>query len=1129
VRECPIGTANIIYEDKAGAIKVRVDAGQCIACGRCVSVCKHNARVYTDDTERFFEDLDRGVAISLISAPAVRTNIPDWKRLFTYLKERGVKKIYDVSLGVDICIWAHVRHMQANPSAHIITQPCPAIVSYCQLFKHELLTCLSPVHSPMGCAAVYMREYEGISDKIAALSPCIAKSHEFEAVGFPHYNVTFAQLRAYLDKHAIALPDKETGFDHPAAGLGTLFPMPGGLKENMEHYFGKAKSILASEGEFAYENLERYVQLPKELRPEIFDVLNCAEGCNMGTACSHESNIFEADAVMRSQRQLAAKSFGKENLEAAYRAFDARLDRSRFLRRYSPLYSSAGEVTDADIKAAFLELGKVTKEQQNIDCGACGNEHCAEMAKQVAQKVNIPSNCIFRTMGIAKKEHEENLDMLEQFETVWESVENGIAIIDAETRVILNVNPAAARMFEASKEDLIGKPCQKVLCPAQRCPILELNQVVDRSERRLIKKDKSSVPIIKSVSKIHYKGREALLESFSDISHFRKMEEKQRLLEVVEQANKSKSSFLAGISHEIRTPMNAILGITEIQLQDGTLSNYAKDAFTKILNSGYLLLGIINNLLDMSKIEAGKMETLCAEYSVSSLISDTVQLNISRIGSKPIEFKLSVDERLPANLIGDVLHIKQILNNILSNAFKYTAAGSVCLSVESEPSTKKGEITVVFRVSDTGQGMTQEQLGRIFEQYTRFNPEANRMTEGTGLGMNIAQSLTALMRGTLNVESEVDNGSIFTVRLPQNIAPGTEIIGKELAENLSKFRFSTSQTKAVQIVRDPMPYGSVLVVDDVETNIYVAKGFLIPYGLSIDSCESGIEAIEKIKSGKSYDLIFMDHMMPGMDGIEAVGIIRQTGYHKPIVALTANAVVGQAEVFLSNGFDDYISKPIDIRRLNSLLNKYVRDRYAPEVVEAARSAQKARVEKDDPGVSLNPQLAQIFIRDAHKAIAVLEKIYQIGFSCGEEDIKLYVISVHAMKSALANIGEKELSTAAAKLEKAGRDNDMPMMTASTHIFIDALKEIIKKITPKKEAGGPKVLSEEEKQNLCERIEVIKAACLNFDRKTAKEALGELKQALWPEDIKDAIEQLSQALLHSDFDEAEAVCGRITNN
>ncbi|MDR2729869.1 MAG: response regulator [Treponema sp.] len=590
--------------------------------------------------------------------------------------------------------------------------------------------------------------------------------------------------------------------------------------------------------------------------------------------------------------------------------------------------------------------------------------------------------------------------------------------------------------------------------------------------------------------------------------------------------SRQKSNFLATMSHEIRTPMNAILGLTEIQLQDETLPHGAKDAFSKINNSGDLLIGIINDILDMSKIEAGKLELLPARYDVPSLINDTVQLNMLRFESKPVEFKLLVDENVPVELIGDELRIKQILNNLLSNAFKYTERGEVSLSIAAEYAAGGGaaHVTLVFRVSDTGQGMTAEQVRRLGNEYSRFNKEANRTTEGTGLGMSITRNLVQLMYGSLSVDSKPGKGTTVTVRLPQRNA-GTGVsamIGKELAESLRHSHInSVSKMKKARITREFMPYGKVLIVDDVESNLYVAKGLMASYGLSIDTAVSGFEVIKKVKNGNIYDIIFMDHMMPVMDGIETTKNIRGLGYNAPVVALTANALTGQMKIFLENGFDGFISKPIDIRELNASLNKLIRDKQPPEIIEAARR-QKETAElmkkADVTASSVDPQLNNIFARDAEKAVSELEALYEKRNVWNDDDIQMYIVNVHSMKSALANIEETELSGSASGLEQAGRERDTALMITETPAFIDSLREIIKNIRSKEDSGDSGAV-DEDKAYLNEKLLSIQEACAAYNKKAVKDILGELRKKTWSRSIKDLLNAIAEHLLHSEFEEA----------
>jgi len=449
VRECPMETANVTYQDETGNIKVRIDYEKCIVCGRCITACKHDARYFEDDTARFFDDLSKGVPISLIAAPSIRTNIPEYKRLFTYLKRLGVKKIYDVSLGADICVWAHVKHIRENSDGRkkippMITQPCPAIVSYIELYRNDLLPMLSPVHSPMACTSIYMKDYIGITDNIAAVSPCIAKSKEFDETKLAQYNITFTCLVKYLEANNITLPDEETQYDHNESGLGSLFPMPGGLKENIEYYLGKKLHITIAEGNDVYEKLDKYLVTPREFLPDIFDVLNCAEGCNVGSAYLHDRNIFEIDKIMSNNRKALAENTRDKYYQSIYSLYDKTLDLKRFIRKYSLIPVDIPHITDEDINNAFTMLGKNTYEKQNIDCGACGSETCRHMARKIALNVSIPVNCIVKSIEDAKTEHEDNVRTHEQLTEMEKNYE-----ADELMRNMLAVNPHINILFDS--------------------------------------------------------------------------------------------------------------------------------------------------------------------------------------------------------------------------------------------------------------------------------------------------------------------------------------------------------------------------------------------------------------------------------------------------------------------------------------------------------------------------------------------------------------------------------------------------------------------------------------------------------------------------------------------------------
>jgi len=392
---------------EAGQIKVAVNGDRCIACGSCIEACRHGVRDYEDDTERFINDLKNGEPISLFAAPANQINREEGGRMLAWLRKLGVRKIYDVSLGADICTWAHLRLIERDRPKSVITQPCPAIVSYIQRHNQGLLKYLSPVHSPMLCTAIYMKKYERISDDIAALSPCIAKANEFEATGYVKYNVTFKKLLQYIRDNDVQLPERMSGFDHADPAYGRLYSMPGGLKENVEFYFGKGLRVDQAEGQnIVYKALNAFSKEREDCIPAIFDVLNCPEGCNIGTGVEHNVSRFEAHSIMDKGRQAVLKEFDPDNYDRLLREYDDRLHLNDFIRKYAPAAVRLYSVSEEEIEKGFKALNKHTEVQRKFDCGACGCDSCLDMAKRIALGDNIPDNCI-------QKLHEEIMGVLD--------------------------------------------------------------------------------------------------------------------------------------------------------------------------------------------------------------------------------------------------------------------------------------------------------------------------------------------------------------------------------------------------------------------------------------------------------------------------------------------------------------------------------------------------------------------------------------------------------------------------------------------------------------------------------------------------------------------------------------------
>ncbi len=381
-------------------------------------------------------------------------------------------------------------------------------------------------------------------------------------------------------------------------------------------------------------------------------------------------------------------------------------------------------------------------------------------------------------------------------------------------------------------------------------------------------------------------------------------------------ANRTKSDFLASMSHEIRTPINGILGMNTMILRDSgdpQIVEYAEN----IRLAGNGLLSIINDILDLTKIESGKMELVPVDYDLFSIMNDCYQMNRMRAAEKSLEFTFENDPEMPAKYNGDEVRIRQIMNNLISNGIKYTKEGEVRVKagfIEDTHNDDNGneQGTVVISVEDTGIGIKEEDIGDLFKTFTRLEQSRNRHIEGTGLGLNITQQLVHMMNGTIEVKSEYGKGSVFTVKIPQRVL-SLKPMGV----------FADRQKEQVSVTTDEAttfkaPGRRILVVDDVKMNVLVFKGLLRGTEITIDSALSGAEGIEMTKDTK-YDIIFMDHLMPEMDGIEAFRVIRDDkdniNHDTPVVVLTANAIVGMRATYLKEGFAEYISKPVEQKAL----------------------------------------------------------------------------------------------------------------------------------------------------------------------------------------------------------------------
>lgn len=634
---------------------------------------------------------------------------------------------------------------------------------------------------------------------------------------------------------------------------------------------------------------------------------------------------------------------------------------------------------------------------------------------------------------------------------------------------------------------------------------------------------------------------------FSTINTIREIVEMDREKQQALQASEYKGRFLAQMSHEIRTPIHAVLGMDEMILRESSeepIRRYAMD----IQNAGQTLLSLINDILDISKIESGKLEILPVDYDFSSLIHDVVNMMEMKAEDKGLAFYLSVEPDIPSRLYGDDVRIRQILVNLLNNAIKYTETGSVTFRVTAELQENAADIH--FEVKDTGIGIKESDMEKLFREFERIEESRNRQIEGTGLGMNIALQLLDMMESRLEVESTYGEGSVFSFTLRQ------QIMSSEPVGNLEQRIRKQSERNENYQVLFTAPNARILIVDDNAVNRRVLSNLLKETQIQIDEAASGEQCLEMIMD-TGYDLIFMDHMMPEMDGIETLHRIRAMETHSntatPVIALTANAVTGAREMYLEEGFENFLSKPVNPQKMEKMILEYLPEdkvcfEEASETVsEPAASARQEETEKFPSIDGIDWEYASLHCPNYDILLDTVHQFYQmIGPEAeklrefydrlaapvleGEErssDLTGYRIQVHSMKSSAAMIGAVPLSGIARMLEYAARDEKTKEILSVTPSFLEewmAMKERLGEFAGDVE---PEEQVELDPELYLQLLGLLPEAMEQMDVDMADGIIEQLKQYRLPDpSAQDILEKLCQAVAHLEDRQVRELCSKL---